>query len=279
MAIELDKVLEYTGITADTNEAFIEQFQKKFITEDQVFKDKEIKDRIFGRAFGSATTGVKQTFEQFDVELTGDDLKQPIEAVVKLGLQKVNEKFAAQKLELEKTAGLTADEKLKELNDAISKKDSKIKDFEKLLKEKASEFESLQTNQKNQFKQFKVGSINKDVQGAIQWLPEKDEFSKVGFLAKMSEKYVIDLDENDEPFIVDKATNSRIKAEGSHSTFMTPAEVYKQEAIKANMMGVNKKAGQAPANPAAPAKVTPVVQNTQTPTNRRQMANTSFKLG
>ena len=74
MAIELDKVLEYTGITADTNEAFIEQFQKKFITEDQVFKDKELKDRTFGRAFGSATTGVKQTFEQFDVELT-DTLK------------------------------------------------------------------------------------------------------------------------------------------------------------------------------------------------------------
>lgn len=278
--IDLSKIQEYTGITADTTEGFIEAFNKKFITEEQIFKDKATGDRIFGRAFGAATTGVKQHFDQFGVEITGDDLKQPLEAVVKLGLTKAEEKWQARFAELERAAGLSADEKLKELNDALAKKDAKLTDYQKLLKEKATDFENLQASQKQEFKKFKVGSVYKDVQGSITWNPEKDEYSKVGFLTTMQDKYQIDLDENDEPFIVEKKSGSRIKAEGSHSTFMTPQEVYKQEAIKAGLMAINKKAGQ-PANQ-PPRAAEPPANNPADPTAnrfRRPMANTRFNAG
>lgn len=274
MAIELEKVIAYTGIEAETTEDFLEKFGKKFLTEDQIFKDKEVKDRVFGRVLGSVTTGIKQIFDEDGIQLSGDDLKQPVEAVAKLGFQRMKEKFAAEKAELEKTAGLTADEKLKELNENLLKVQAKNKDYEKLLKEKATEFESLTNNNKNELKKFKLSSIHKDVQGAIQWNPEKDEYSKVGFLTKMSEKFQIDLDENDEPFIVDKATNSRIKAEGSHSTFMTPAEVYKQEAIKAGLAAVNKKAG-TPAPVGSPKPIT--TPSPANPVSKRPMANTRWQ--
>lgn len=274
MAIELEKVIAYTGIEAETTEDFLEKFGKKFLTEDQIFKDKEVKDRVFGRVLGSVTTGIKQIFDEDGIQLSGDDLKQPVEAVAKLGFQRMKEKFAAEKAELEKTAGLTADEKLRELSANLLTVQNKNKDYDRLLKEKAAEFEGLVANNKNELKKFKLGSIHKDVQGAIQWNPEKDEYSKVGFLTKMSEKFQIDLDENDEPFIVDKATNSRIKAEGSHSTFMTPAEVYKQEAIKAGLAAVNKKAG-TPAPVGSPKPIT--TPSPANPVSKRPMANTRWQ--
>jgi len=102
MPIDIDKIQDYTGIKAETTEQFIEIFDKKFMTEDQIFKDKETKERIFGRAFGSATIGVKQHFEAQGIEITGDDLKQPIEAVVKLGTQRMIEKFAIEREALRK---------------------------------------------------------------------------------------------------------------------------------------------------------------------------------
>lgn len=276
MSLELDKIIEYTGIKAETNEQFIEQFSKKFLTEDQIFKDKEVKDRIFGRAFGGATTAVKQIFDESGIEITGDDLKQPIESVVKLGLQKINDKFEAERLELQKTAGLTADEKIKEFQDNLSKSQAKIKDLEKLAKDRALEIENTKKDFGNQLKGVKLDTTVKSVHGAIQWNPEKDEYSRKGFLTAMSEQYKIDLDENEEPFIVSRQSGERIKAEGSHSTFMTPAEVYKQEAIKAGLMAINKKAGQSNGTPPTvkKEKVEPASFMPQ-----RKMANTSFKLG
>lgn len=277
MAITPEKILEYTGIQADTDEAFQEAFSKKFLTEDQIFKDEATKTKIFGRAFGSATTAVKQQFEKLGVELSGDDLKQPIEAVVTLGINKLNDTFAQQRLELEKTAGLSADEKIKEFQDSINKLQGKNKDLEGLVKAKATEFEQLQQAKNQELKQFKLKSVYKDVKSSIQWDPSKDEYSKTGFLAVMNDKYAVDLDENDEPFIVDKATNSRIKADGSHSTFMTPAEVYKQEAIKAGLAALNKKAG-TPAN-----NQNPIIREQKkivsAPGSNRQLANTTYQPG
>lgn len=280
MAITPEKILEYTGINADTDEAFQEAFSKKFLTEDQIFKDETVKSKIFGRAFGSATTAIKQNFEKLGIEITGDDLKQPIEAVVTLGISKLNENFALQKAELEKTAGLTADEKIKEITDNLAKVQAKNKDYEKLLKDRATEFETLQAQKSAELKQFKLKSVHKDVTSAIPFDPSKDEYSKLGFLTKMGEKYAIDLDENDEPFIFERATNARIKADGSHSTWMSPADVYKQEATKAGLASINKKAGQ-PAIPNKPGNI--AINKPASPATpmagRRQLANTTFRAG
>lgn len=280
MPIEIEKIQEYMGIKADTTEGFIEEIGKKYYTEDQIFKDPDTKTKMFGRAFGSATTGVKQLFDSEGIELSGDDLKQPIEAVVKTGMQKIREKFAAEKAELERTAGLTADEKIKEVSENLTKAQAKVKDFEQLLKQKATEFENLTANNKNELKKFKLSSINKDVTGSVNWNPDVDEYKKKGFLVTLQERYDIDLDENDEPFIVDKTTKSRIKAEGSHSSFMTPHEVYKMESVKAGLAAVNKNSGKpAPINKIN-STFTPQSksdQNNSTTPFKKQIAATGWK--
>ena len=281
--LDLEQIKAFTGITdANTNEEFNEKFKAKFYTKDQIFKDEEVKAEFFGRAFGSATTGIKQLFDADGIEITGEDLKQPIEKVVKLGVQRYKEQFAAREKELQTTAGLTADEKIKEFQENANKLQQKIKDLEGVAKSRAVEIEEIKNNTKAEFKKFRVNSIYKDIEGSIQWNPDKDEYSKVGFLTKMKDKYYIELDENDNPEIFDKSNNSRIKAEGSHSTFMKPSEVYKMESIKAGLAAVNKKAGQPPNH----QKTTPPPANNGGNQNNpnqphirrgRVMANTSYR--
>jgi hypothetical protein len=154
MEIDFNKIQEYTGIKATTTEEFISQFPAKFIPADQKNWDEETRGRVFGRTLGSVAIGIKQLFDEDGVSITGDDLKQPPEAVAKLGVTKLKEKWALEKAELEKTAGLSADEKIKEAQETINKLSGKNKDYERLLKEKAQEFEQLSANQKNELKKF-----------------------------------------------------------------------------------------------------------------------------
>ncbi len=248
MPLDADKILEFFGSKATTEEELFKEVQSKFFTEEQIFKDPEVKKRISGRFFGSATTATKQIFEAEGVELTGDDLTQPIEAVAKLGISKLKEKWEAEKQEITKTAGLSTDEKIKEYQEALKKKDEKIRDYDELVKSKATEFEKLTSEKNNEIKGIKLGLIEESMLGSITWAPEKDAFSKKGFIADFKEKYIVDLDENGKEFIADRSSGSRIKAEGSHSTFMTPSEVFKRDALKEGMAAVNKKAGVSPQN-------------------------------
>lgn len=248
MPLDADKILEFFGSKATTEEELFKEVQSKFFTEEQIFKDPEVKKRISGRFFGSATTATKQIFEAEGVELTGDDLTQPIEAVAKLGISKLKEKWEAEKQEITKTAGLSTDEKIKEFQEALKKKDEKIRDYDELVKSKATEFEKLTSEKNNEIKGIKLGLIEESMLSSITWAPEKDAFSKKGFIADFKEKYIVDLDENGKEFIADRSSGSRIKAEGSHSTFMTPSEVFKRDALKEGLAAVNKKAGVSPQN-------------------------------
>ena len=248
MPLDADKILEFFGSKATTEEELFKEVQSKFFTEEQIFKDPEVKKRISGRFFGSATTATKQIFEAEGVELTGDDLTQPIEAVAKLGISKLKEKWEAEKQEITKTAGLSTDEKIKEFQEALKKKDEKISAFDKLVKDKADEFERLTAEKNNEIKGIKLGLGREAMLSSITWAPEKDDYSKRGFIDEFEEKYLTDLDENGEEYIVDRSTKQRIKAEGSHSTFMTRKEVFKRDALLAGFAAVNKKAGVSPQN-------------------------------
>lgn len=278
MPLDLEKLHKFTGITADTNEDFEAEFTKQYIPRDQKKWDEETKNGTFGRVTNSIATGIKQIFDEHEINITGDDLKQPPEAVAKLGITRLKEKFELEKAELQKTAGLTADEKIKEATDAITKLKSKNADLEKLVKTKADEFELLNKNKGEELKKFKLTSKKKDIHTSLQWNPDKDQYSRKGFLADMDEKYSVDLDENDEEFITNRGNGERIKADGTHSTFMTPAEVYQMEGIKAGMVSVNKNSGKPPATKiVSDDKPKPPFAPVSNLVHKKVMANTRYQ--
>lgn len=276
MPLDLEKIKTLTGITAETDEEFSEAFNKKFLTEDQIFKDEATRTRIFGKTIGSIKTGIKKIFDEGGINFSSEELEKGTpEAIAKLGIQRLNESFEGVKVELQKTAGLSADEKMKEAQETIAKLNGKVKDYDTLVKQKATEFETLASQKNQELKSFKLKSVHKDAFD-FAWSPEKDEYSRAGFIAKMKEKYTIDLEDDDNDFIVDNSTGQRIKADGSHSTFMKPKDVIKMEAEKAGMIPINKKAG-LPAYK-APAPIDTKTKPTNTPATggRKQMASTRF---
>jgi len=262
MPIEVEKIQEYTGIKADTTEQFIDEFKKKFYTEEQVHKDPEVHERFFGRAFGSEATKAVQVFADEGIEFTKEERGLKIAEIVKLGKQRIAEKHQAALSELEKTAGLTADEKIQAATEQLKQAQKKVADFQDLLKNKTVEFESTLNGYKAETKKNRIEGIRKDAFSAITWNPDKDEYSRKGFISEFNEKYEIDLDEQETPVIRDRATGKQIPADGIHGTFMNPAQVFKRDAEKALMAAINKKAGTPPATPAK-NNFTPPVQPNQ----------------
>ena len=281
MPLDLEKIKTLTGINSETDEDFAEQFNKKFLTEDQIFKDEPTRNRIFGKTLGSVKTGIKKIFGEVGVNFSSEELEKGTpEAITQLGAQRMNEFFANQKTELEKTAGLSADEKIREAQETIGKLNSKIKDYDTLVKQKATEFESLNQASKNELKNYKRNSVYKDVFGSINWNPDKDDYSRTGFIAKMKEKYTIDLEDDDNDFIVDNSTGQRIKADGSHSTFMKPKDVIKMEAEKAGMAAINKNAGKLVNKAINTTEQKTITKSVNQPAGgRKQMASTRFQQG
>ena len=276
MPLDPEKLKTLTGITADTDEEFAEQFNKKYLTEDQIFKDDQTRTRIFGKTIGSIKIGIKKDWDEDGISFTSQELESNTpEAIAKLGRLRLKERHNQELQEKEKTIGLSADEKIKEYQATVQKLTDKVKDYDQLIKQKADEFEGLTQTKNQELKNYKLNSVLKDVFD-INWNPEKDEYSRTGFITKMKDKYQIDLEDDDNDFIVDKSTGQRIKAEGSHSTFMKPKDVIKMEAEKAGMAAINKKAGQPVIVQRTPQQVQ---QPTQTPVTGRKMASTRFTPG
>lgn len=262
MPIEVEKIQEYTGIKADTTEQFIEEFKKKFYTEEQIHKDPEVNKQVFGRAFGTKATKIVQSYAKDGIEFTKEEKELPVEEIVELGKTRLKEKHTSTISELEKTAGLSADEKIKEANEQLKQAQKKVQDFQDLLKNKTSEFETLQNDFTTKLKTKTIATIRKDAESGFIWNADKDEFSRKGFLTDWYEKHEIDLDENEAPIIRDRATGKQIPAEGIHGTFMTPAQVLKRDAEKLGFAAINPKAGQ-PAKTVVKNNLPLPVQNNQ----------------
>jgi hypothetical protein len=97
----------------------------------------------------------------------------------------------------------------------------------------------LDTTKQNSLKainEFKIADINKRALDSIPYSKEVTDIAKTGFRAILSEKYALDLDENGNPYIKDKQTNSRIPNPTKMGEFMTPEDVYKMEAEKNNLL-------------------------------------------
>lgn len=252
--LTLEGVLSYLTLDPkiiDSQEKFNAHVESNFLTEKKIFSDEETGKRIFGRVLGSTTTGVKQHFDKFGVQITGDDLKNPPEKVVEIGLTRLKELHEKEKTELSTTAGLSADERLKEANDKATKLSGKVQELEGIVKTKASEFEKIVQAKDSEVKNFKLNSLKRDTENSLNYLPDLDPWKKKGFLSTMAEKYRIDIEGEDQAFITDDA-GKRIPSGKSHDTFLTPKEVYEMEAAKAGVISVNQNAGKPVVKPAAP---------------------------
>jgi hypothetical protein len=162
---------------------------------------------------------------------------------VDLFLKKKDEFYQGKLSEVEKLASSGTDEKIKEYASKYEKLESKLKDTDSLLKKTAEEYEGYKKQSADQIKGVKLNYAKSQVWTGASFAPGTDPLKVKGFKADFSEKYQIDLDENDQVFIAD-LQGKRIQNPAKHSEWLSPGEVLGMEIEKAGIGIKNPKAGQ-----------------------------------
>lgn len=256
--MDIKDVTSWLGIEADNLDKFKEQFQQKYLTEEQILKDKEVLGKFTGKTLGKISTELTRIGRAQGIEFTKDEVEgKTIEEMTNLFLTKQAQTYTSQIEDLKKVASSSGDEKAKEWESKFEKLQNKYKDTEGLLKKTSEEFEGFKQIAAQQVKGVKLDYVRNNVWSSVKFDPTVDQLKKKGFEATIKEQYVIDLDENDNPFIATKE-GKRIPSPQRHDQFLSVEEVLNMEAEKAGLTAKNPKAGQ-------PAFFTPSTQQVNTP--------------
>lgn len=270
--MELKDVTSWLGIEAADQEKFKEEFSKKYHTIEGIVKDPELLKKVTGNTLGNIHTAINRIGKAHGVEFTKSEINdKPVEEIVDLFLKKKDEFYQSKLSEVEKLASSGTDEKIKEYASKYEKLEGKLKDTDSLLKKTAEEYEGYKKQAADQIKGVKLNYAKSQVWTGASFAPGTDPLKIKGFKADFSEKYQIDLDENDQVFIAD-LQGKRIQNPAKHSEWLSPGEVLNMEIEKAGIGIKNPKAGQPAFGGQQPATMTPgqFMPQTQPPATQGQ---------
>lgn len=261
--IKAESLLTYLGFKAEeikTEDDFKTQFENKFGIKEQLINDKEFVGKIFGKRVGSIDTTAKSGFKKMGVEFAKEEIEgKPVEEVLTIGFNKVAELNKKAMEDLEKSNKGTIDEQIKTWKEKYQSVESKLKDTEGLLQKTSTEFEGFKKDQVTKSKSDTINNYKKSALGKLEYKQDITPVERLGFESVLNDKYDIDLDEQNTPFIKDKKTGQRIPSKKVTGQFMSFDEILNEELIANKLAKINKdggkpvpKYGQAPLNVGAP---------------------------
>lgn len=246
--MEFKEVASYLGFKEDeikTLDDFKTKFDAEFLRTSAITEDSEPVKKILGKTFGTLENEIKKVAKahELDIDFDADDLKgKKVTDKLKFTFSKYDEKKQSVISELEKKAGLGNDEKVKEWETKYEKLNKKYLDVDGLLKKTSEEFNGFKEHSEKTIKGVKLNIHKKDLYNKAKFLPEVNEYAKKGFLNEFEEKYMLDIDENEKPIILDKK-GQRIPNPKVTGSFYEPDELLTEEIIKAKMFPVNGDGG------------------------------------
>jgi hypothetical protein len=216
-----------------------ELFSQKFV------KQEELSSKI-GKITGSITNVARKAFEPFGVQLTEDDFKdKKIEDVLRSASEKASESFKNKISELESRAtGQGSEELIKDWEKKYSTIEKKLQLKPTRQGKKAlTAFESFKNEVTVKEKTSKINSVFDRALSSIKPDPSVNEITMKGFRSHINEKFSIELNENDEPVVMDRKTGERIKSDKKAGTFLGLEDVLMSEAATAGILQKNPNAG------------------------------------
>jgi len=215
-----------------------ELFSQKFV------KQEELSSKI-GKITGSITNVARKAFEPFGVQLTEDDFKdKKIEDVLRSASEKASESFKNKISELESRAtGQGSEELIKDWEKKYSTIEKKLQETDKARQESVTAFESFKNEVTVKEKTSKINSVFDRALNSIKPDPSVNEITMKGFRSHINEKFSIELNENDEPVVMDRKTGERIKSDKKAGTFLGLEDVLMSEAATAGILQKNPNAG------------------------------------
>ena len=234
--VELMKFLDLEE--AESLDKAKELFSQKFV------KQEELSSKI-GKITGSITNVARKAFEPFGVQLTEEDFKdKKIEDVLRSASEKASETYKNKISELESRAtGQGSEELIKDWEKKYSTIEKKLQETDKARQESITAFESFKNEVSVKEKTSKINSVFDRALSSIKPDPSVNEITMKGFRSHINEKFSIELNENDEPVVMDKKTGERIKSDKKAGTFLGLEDVLLSEAANAGILQKNPNAG------------------------------------
>ena len=228
---DLKSFCEFTGIEAENFDQFKEQFQSKFIVKENVIKDPEITDKIYGKIMGSQMTKIRQMFKEEGVEFTEEETKaiKKNDELLVLGLNKLKGGFINQIEDVKKSNTVGADQRLSEYEERIAKIEKEKNDIKAAWKSTGEEFEKYKFEMASSLKQKEVDFRLAKAKEVLKMRPKINEAERAGFEAILKNRLKFDLDDNGQ-LVTMNANGERIKSKVKAGDFM-PAEEAMQDII------------------------------------------------
>jgi len=223
--LELKEVLTALGIEADpeklTSDEFKTNIDSKFVLRENVLKDEDIKKKFTGGVFGKLTTKTAQLFDLSKSEYDGKQYEEILSTVKERYDSKINE--------LSKRAGEGNDKKVEDALKKAAEYELKLQAAEDGLKTWEKKYNEETQNFGSKIKEFKLNDqlskVRESLTPKFSDEYQKNELVKTGFEAHISNTYVFDLDEKDEPIVKLKADGTPVKSKIKVGHFATPEEI------------------------------------------------------
>jgi len=264
MAIEakqIFEVLDFSDLdpaTIEKPEDFKEAFEKKYTSKSN--PDKELVSKLFGIEYGKFGNAMKKLLKKHGVEnaISPEEFKEKnFIDLLEITESKISDVYAGKIKELEGKAGQGNDEKVKEYEAELNKYKLRLQEAEGLKENVIKEYEGFKSKAADDFKNYKkqiqLGEIQKT---ALKFGSGVKDLEKKGFLTTFEEAYDFDYNDAGELLPIDKKTKTFIPNPKITGKYLTPSELYEQEAVKA---GVWEK------NPHQPGQQQQRIFNTQPP--------------
>lgn len=208
--MELKDLLDLIGIDADDKTTLDDvkaKFHETWASVKLVPTDERFTKPIVGKALGSITTALQRSFKSTGIELSDEELKDKrVEEIIDLGFGKVGGKIK----ELDEKSKAGNDTKLKKAEEELENWKKKYEERDTLYQTVKGEFETKEKEWDGKYKSFKLNQKVADAESKLNYSDQADEYRRLGFKTKLSEKYRLELDDQDNIAVYDAKTNQRV---------------------------------------------------------------------
>lgn len=247
--METKDIIEFLGYSPEnikTLDDLKSKFNTEFVRTSNITEDSELIKPILGKVYGTLEQQIRKSVKNsgFDLDLDNNEEFK--------GLKKVNEKFSyvVNKLSEKRDSEINeykslsqkgGEEKVLEWQTKYEKLKKSKEDADNMIGSLTNEYESFKQKANGEIKNVKLDVLKKDVISKVKFKQDISDFEKKGYMATVQEKYIFDLDENEQLTVLDRNGN-KIPSQKVTGTFKTAQEILEEEALAGKLYQVNEAA-------------------------------------
>lgn len=247
--METKDIIEFLGYSPEnikTLDDLKSKFNTEFVRASNISEDSELIKPILGKVYGTLEQQIRKSVKNsgFDLELDNNEEFKGIKKVnekLSYVINKLSEKRDMEINEYKSMSQKGGEEKVQEWQSKYEKLKKSKEDADNMIGSLTNEYESFKQKATGEIKNVKLDVLKKDVISKVKFKQDISDFEKKGYMATIQEKYVFDLDENEQLTVLDKNGN-KIPSQKVTGTFKTAQEILEEEALAGKLYQVNEAA-------------------------------------